>query len=88
MPTQRTSAPSVTVDFKLQKVRGAGNTGIVIADTLFAHPLQFLVVQVYVIFDDTPQIPFDLLLVLRRRRDDAGRGDPAFVVQVVAMITN
>jgi hypothetical protein len=63
-------------------VRGARDARIIIADRPFAAPAQFVIGEHRVGRHNAEEIAFDLLLVLRGRRDDRRADDPFLGIEV------
>jgi len=55
---------SATIEVEAQKVRGAGNTGVIVANGLLTAVLQLLIGKIEKTADEVDQILFDARLVL------------------------
>src|SRR5215472_1040650 len=56
--------PLRALDVQLQKVRGTGNAGVVVADRLLALPGELLLGQLHGLLNVAPQVMLDSFLVL------------------------
>src|SRR5579883_1072189 len=77
---------SRSLDLQFEKVRGAGDTGIIIADRLLTLPGELVLRQVEMLLDIVTQIILDGFLVLRRRGDNPGLANDPLVVKHVAVV--
>src|SRR5574340_688432 len=78
----------ITVEVKFQKMCGAGNARIVVANGLFAPPLELVLSICEVVRYELPKVPFDCLLVLRGGRDDFSFTDYSVFIDTIVMVKN
>src|SRR6185503_9478724 len=71
---------------QLQKMRGAGDTGIIIANGLFAPPGQLRLRRIEVLLDVGTQILFDRFLILRGGWNNPGLADQSLLINLIPMI--